>query len=789
MSEENGQSEIIANASTPLANASVKPPPTGRRFTMSNPLPNVPKGIATEHKEPKVIMAENSAQEASSPQGLDALDRNEACSDDTMPSDVNDACPAETTPCTKDTPIETKEVEIPEAPSTASYLFDFCALWPLLPLTILLILQAVGSVVDMRALWYSDEIRHADVYNNVVNAGNWLILHLNGLPYPDKPALYFWFLALVDAIPFVDQPIVFMLGTAISALFTLWGTYALARITGNDRKVSFAAGLILLSTFYYVGVIHYARMDLLFTAVILASHICMYQGWRQENASLWRIAAFTLAAIATLIKGPIGLALPIITAFFFIVWQGKWRRLNARDGAFGFGLMLVILLAWVTAIWAVNGNDYLRTIFNDQIVKRAVDTWHHKQAWWHYFATFPAAWLPWTLLIFFLPWGRWLRNPIAPIIESRHAERYGTSYLWIASITGLIFLSCLSGKIVIYLLPLFPMLAILCAKIVLQLSARASRIFYALIALIFVLVGLVLIAIELFPIAKPFIEEWGFASTVALIPMEIMVLINTIQGSAITGILLLLLALALLKWTNRGQARGALLTLAVFFTLLIQPLSLYIAPSLDPVMSPKAQAEIMGAYVKDGYIPITYRMYPGTYTYYAGAHTLDIRDENWTNLEAAMAKHVKIVLAMRLSDWESWPNRPQDMHEVHRQWIVNREFVLSVLDKSPEGSVDIDVSAILAPATIDSHGDSADTNPTLVTNKTSDTADEAHLSHDASPIDETIDETDDTALSAPPHHTDTDHKKAEAPHTSDPLPPLPESKETDSSSPIEVPET
>ncbi|MFI3270847.1 MAG: phosphatase PAP2 family protein [Pseudomonadota bacterium] len=583
----------------------------------------------------------------------------------------------------------------PLEPSLATKAFDFCAQWPIIVLSCLLIMQVIGGIVDSRALWFSDEIRHAAVYENVVGAAmgsaDWLILQLNGVPYPDKPAIYFWFLAALDSLPFVDMPMLFMLGTGLSALFMMWATYALARVTGSDRKVAFGAGLVLLTSFYFLGVSHYGRMDLLFAAVITASQICMYQGWRQDKATLWRIMAFVLAAVATLIKGPIGLALPILSAVVFIIWQGKWRRLNTRDGAFAFGLMLCILLSWVTLIWYFNGNDYLRSIFNNQIVQRAVDTWHHKQAWWHYLATLPAAWMPWTLLIFVLPWFAWLRNPLSPILASRHGENLGAAYLWICCITGVAFLSALSGKIVIYLLPLFPMLAILTARGIMRLSNLGSNVLYALFAILFILLGWAFTAMAVFPYAKPFIEIYDTQNLLAQIPLEVMIYIEALEGAGILAAICFLSAIALFAWVDRRQARGALLVTTIFMTILIQPLSVYTAKSLDAIMSPKDQAEVMAAYVEDGYVPMTYRVFPGTYTYYLGANTVDVQHNNWKSLEDTMQGKPKVVLAMRLKDWEEWPNRPAAMHEVHRQWIVNRPFVVVVLDTSPEPIVEIEV--------------------------------------------------------------------------------------------------
>lgn len=574
-------------------------------------------------------------------------------------------------------------------PSIASRIFDLLALFPLLPLTIILVFQTIGGFESVRALWFSDEVRHANVYENVVEAGKWLVLYLNGVPYPDKPPVYFWFLGGLDAIPGVDAPMLFFLGAAVSGLLLLWATYGLARATGNDSKTGLAAGLILLGCFYFLGVTHYARMDLLFAACITLCHICMVRGWSKPSAPLWLISAYALAALATLIKGPLGLALPVLSGVLFVLWQGKFRRLNGRDGVAGFGIMLVILLGWVTVIWFSGEHEYLRNIMQDQIVKRATDTWHHGQPWWHYLVTFPAAWLPWTLLLLTLPWGRLLRNPLRPIMDSRKGEGLGTAYLWISLLSGTALLSVISIKIVIYLLPLFPPLAIITARALLRLPARNSRVFYLLVSLLLLLLAVAFGSLTLLP--------WAPESLRLQLPPQALALLDMAKGAGILAGVCFLFSLLLLKCTDRSQPRGALLVVILFATIFVQPLSLYTAPSLDPVMSPKAQAEIIGAYASDGFTPMSYRVYPGTYTYYARTNLHEITTRDWALLDAAVAENPKIVLAMRLDDWEEWPNRPADMREIQRQWIVDRQFVVVVRDAAHDVPMSQTVEG--APAT------------------------------------------------------------------------------------------
>ena len=65
----------------------------------------------------------------------------------------------------------------------------------------------------------------------------------------------------------------FYVGATVSALFYLLASCRMAsRVAGASKDETLLAGLILLSTFYFIGLAQYSRMDLLFSALILAAH-------------------------------------------------------------------------------------------------------------------------------------------------------------------------------------------------------------------------------------------------------------------------------------------------------------------------------------------------------------------------------------------------------------------------------------------------------------------------------------------------------------------------------------
>jgi len=58
-------------------------------------------------------------------------------------------------------------------------LWDFVVRFPVMVGIVLIFAQTL-PVLDARWLWFSDEVRYAEVYSNLVRDGHWIVLNLNG---------------------------------------------------------------------------------------------------------------------------------------------------------------------------------------------------------------------------------------------------------------------------------------------------------------------------------------------------------------------------------------------------------------------------------------------------------------------------------------------------------------------------------------------------------------------------------------------------------------------------------
>lgn len=542
-------------------------------------------------------------------------------------------------------------------------------LWKLIRRSPWLMLAALTALqtaltLNARALWFSDEVRYADAYAGLLR-GHWLVLNLNGVLYPDKPPLYFWLLRALDAITGVHDPAVFFLGAAVSGLLMIYAVLLLARALRLDGDIGPMAALILLSTLFFAALLHYSRMDLLFSALIIASQAAFCAAFRPgAEAKRPRMGALAmlLAALATLTKGPLGLAFPVLTTLLFLAWRGRAREFWRASMLPGLLVLLAVVFSWLAAAYLAVGPEFLHNIFYTQIFLRATKTFHHAEPWYFYLVALPPCLLPWTLAVVSLPlkrlfsgayWrGLWAaRLKASPAADAR-------VWLWTSAGSGFVLLSLLSGKVVVYVLPLLAPLALLLALGLRNRPALPWRRMWIVAGVLFVgLAAAVYAATSFLP------RELLSGVTVdGKLPGGEQVA----MGFAGCGLALLLL--------RRRDAREVLAALAMLTAMWTLPAGLSLSPALDIIMSPRPQALILKEFAQKGYKPISVDIYSGIYSYYYGGPIEEISSLDALNEE--LTKN-DVIFAIKKRKWDSWTNRPQiGLERVALQWLAGQDYYI-----------------------------------------------------------------------------------------------------------------
>lgn len=570
------------------------------------------------------------------------------------------------------------------APSAVERCFHICSKLGL-PILILFTLILCGQqFLFPRDFWFSEEVRYADIYMNMLSSHNFFTLTLNGHPYAETGPLYFILVWLLDAIPTINMPQAFFGASILFAVFFVASTWILARGLGYSKKVAFTAGLLTLSMFFLASFTNYTRMDLLFAGFLNLSYVCFYRAWQKKSAPIWLLFAFLFLLFASLTSTFIVFLFPFIASLLFCLWTAKYRRLNSRDGIIGFLISILIIFAWFAYLYFQGNADYISLLLEEQLIQNYTPLSAFKtEPYWYYFAGLPFALFPWVFIILFASWGQWLKN--SPQAFKNRKASNASAWLLLLLLTHLVIFSLLKDKSFSNLVTVIPFFAILFAKSILGFSPLRSKIFFGFLAILTSLCGIFFIVLEF----HGYILE--YLPNLWILPKEIPVFVevltkNTSFGLTVMGAILILLGVLLWYGVNRQFAGGSVLIYTLGIILTLQPLNLLLAPQLGTVFSTKNHAcEMAKVHQKEGAIPASYNIYPDVFTYYYN-EALDSTTYSKTTIAEIndidaltdfLLNNDNVILAISERDFEQLPYKNEATVLEYKQWIEHQYIILT----------------------------------------------------------------------------------------------------------------
>ena len=322
-----------------------------------------------------------------------------------------------------------------------------------------LALVVLGAGLGLRDPWPADEPRFALIARDMLARGPWLIPHIGGVPYPDKPPIFFWTLAVLLALT-GSLRLAFLLPSLLAGLGTLVLVYDLARRLWG-RESGRAAALLLFACAQFALQARSAQIDalLLFWCTLslygLARHLLLGPAWG------WYGLGGLAAGLGVITKG-VGFLPLLLLLLYPLLRAGGFPRPPAgaaADSRWAWALapaaMLLGIAVWLVPMWLsveASGNPaytaYRNEILFSQTVERYAAAWHHlKPPWYFVVNVIPPLWLPATAL---LPW-------LVPRWRAAWRSRQLPVTLFLAwALLVVLFFSLSPGKRGVYVLPALP---------------------------------------------------------------------------------------------------------------------------------------------------------------------------------------------------------------------------------------------------------------------------------------------------------------------------------------------
>lgn len=349
----------------------------------------------------------------------------------------------------------------PRVPAFASGGIAGTPTWLVLPLMVAALVVLAYPLLLPIPLFDPDEGLHASIAQEMVERGDWLVPRFQGQPFPDKPILFTWAQALSLKLFGMNEAAVRLPGM-------IFGLLAMAT-TGLLGWRMFGGRVGLLAAMFYMTLILptiLVQVPVHDVALIPWVNLAILAFWEAERAEARRtrvlatLAAGLVLGLACLTKGLVGAALVGVAYGSYLLVT---RRLTGRIVVRGLLVLLIaglVAMPWYLAMEA-RLPGYLRYFFVDRHLLGYVTATqrHGHSPWWFYLPLVLAGGLPW---IAYLAVGvrQWWRDHQKARFASRQ-EGELLCWCWLLACT--LFLSLAHSKLVTYIWPVFPPIAILAA--------------------------------------------------------------------------------------------------------------------------------------------------------------------------------------------------------------------------------------------------------------------------------------------------------------------------------------
>lgn len=321
-------------------------------------------------------------------------------------------------------------------------------LFSLVVFSALLFLPGLGA----RDLWAPGEPIYGEVIRAMYERNDWLVPMLNGQIYADKPVLYFWLALAAAKFAGGVNEWTLRLPTALGGLGLVIVTYYFGK-TFYDRRTGLLSALVLATSSRLLWESRFLRLDTVLSFFLFLGFYFWLKAFTKKAPRHHYLLGYLCFALATLTKGPLGIAIPGFALLALVLVSRRWREIRELRLFTGAIVIALVLAPWLLLLHFGGKDQWLRDfIWIHNVQNFALKPIGHVHPFYYYFFNLPPDFLPWTLLVpgalvFYYPWKKRLQDPATLGLLCW----FGATFL---------FFSASKSKIAYYLLPLLPSLAL-----------------------------------------------------------------------------------------------------------------------------------------------------------------------------------------------------------------------------------------------------------------------------------------------------------------------------------------
>ena len=325
--------------------------------------------------------------------------------------------------------------------------------------------------LEYRTLIKPDEGRYAEIPREMAASGDWVTPRLNDLKYFEKPPLQYWATATAYTV-FGEHQWTSRLWAALTGfagLLLVW--FAGQRLFGRDAA-NYAA-LLLGSSMLYVMMGHINTLDMgvtfFITLGVFSFLLAQHSGSTAQQAASrnWMLLAWAGMALAVLSKGLMGIILPGTAVFIYCLVQRDFTVLKRMHWLAGLAVFLLITAPWFCLVMKANPEFFQRFFIYEHYTRFTTKELGRYQPWYYFVPILLTGALPWTVLLFDS-----LFHIGKPRSGGDNKPFNAALFLLIWTVFIYVFFSISDSKLPSYLLPMFPALALLMGRRIVEIRER-----------------------------------------------------------------------------------------------------------------------------------------------------------------------------------------------------------------------------------------------------------------------------------------------------------------------------
>ncbi len=313
------------------------------------------------------------------------------------------------------------------------------------------------------ALMDVDESRYVSMSKDMFNSKDFMTLYLNKEFFFEKPPLYFWSECLSFALWGKVSEAAARFPVALYGTLTCMIIYALGRKVVS-RLYGVVSSLILATSLEFLILAKFAILDIVVASCVTLSlcfGIFTYYVKEQNKKYMWWLF-YIFSGLAVMAKGIPGFVIPFGSLFFISIYSKNFKNIfKPQYFVVGFFLFFAITLPWHIAM--LNMHDPL--FFNEYVMKHHVARFlgsgelGRQQPFYFYLLTLLWGFFPWILSVLTIFINKLIKRDFN--FKGENDTNRLMVFAGIISIFTLLFFSSSKTKLITYILPIYPALALL----------------------------------------------------------------------------------------------------------------------------------------------------------------------------------------------------------------------------------------------------------------------------------------------------------------------------------------